>query len=151
MRRQSGMVGLFLVAGLALTQMKATPSQSTDTQRVLLKMEEEWGQVDVNMDKTVLARVWAPNYVSIDRAGGITYGREANIANFGYEGVTKATNVDMRVHVFADNVAVVTGIDRTEGKDKDGHQFVHEDRFSDTWVKRGGLWQCVAGQVTRIR
>ena len=151
MRRQSGMVGLFLVAGLAVAQMKTTSSQSADTQRVLLKMEEEWGQVDVHMDKTVLARVWAPDYVSIDRAGGITYGREANITNFGYEGVAKATNIDMRVHVFADNVAVVTGIDRTEGKDKAGHQFVHEDRFSDTYVKRGGLWQCVAGQVTRIR
>ncbi len=143
--------GLFLVAGLAVAQMQATSSESTETQRTLLKMEEEWGQVDVNMDKTVLARVWAPDYVSIDRAGEITYGREANIAGFGYEGVTKATNVDMRVHVFADNVAVVTGIDRTEGKDKDGHQFVHEDRFSDTYVKRDGFWQCVSGQVTRIR
>ena len=151
MRRTLSVVGLLLFAGVAGAQMKASPKESTDTQRALLKMEEEWGQVDVNMDKTVLARVWAPDYVSIDRAGGITYGREANIASFGYEGVTKATNVDMRVHVFADNVAVVTGMDRTEGKDKDGHQFVHEDRFSDTWVKRGGLWQCVAGQVTRIR
>ena len=145
------MAGVFLVAGLAVAQMKATPSVSADTQRTLLKMEEEWGQVDVNMDKTVLARVWAPDYVFIDRAGGITYGRDANIAGFGYEGVTKATNLDMRVHVFADNVAVVTGIDRTSGKDKDGHQFVHEDRFTDTYVKRDGLWQCVSGQVTRIR
>jgi ketosteroid isomerase-like protein len=151
MRKRLGMVGLILVAGLAVAQMKATASQSTDTQRVLLKMEEEWGQVDVNMDKTVLARVWAPDYVSIDRAGGITYGREANIANFSFEGVSKATNVDMRVHMFADNVAVVTGIDRTEGKDTAGRPFVHEDRFSDTYVKRGDLWQCVAGQVTRIR
>jgi hypothetical protein len=145
------MIGLFLVAFLAAAPIKATPTQSTDTQRTLLKMEEEWGQVDVNMDKTVLARVWAPDYVSIDRAGGITYGRQANIASFGFEGVTRATNVDMRVHLFADNVAVVTGIDRTEGKDKNGHPFIHEDRFSDTYVKRGALWQCVAGQVTRIR
>ena len=145
------MVGVFLIACLAITQMDATFGGSTDTERTLLKMEEEWGQVDVNMDKTVLARVWAPDYVSIDRTGGITQGREANIAGFEYEGVTKAVNVDMEVHAFAENVAVVTGVDKTEGKGKDGHPFAHEDRFLDTWVKRGGVWQCVAGQVMRMR
>ena len=66
------------------------------------------------------------------------------------EGVTSARNSDMKVHIYADNVAVVTGIDNTEGRDKNGQQFRHRDRFTDTYVKRKGIWQCVAAQVTRI-
>ena len=103
------------------------------------------------MDKSVLARIWATNYMNTGRSGKITYGKEANIAGFEYEGVKRATNSDMKVHIYADNVAVVTGMDTTEGRDKDGKEFVHQDRFTDTYVKRNGVWQCVASQVTRIK
>ena len=151
MKWSVSLIGLLLAAGLAVAETQTKEIVQPDTERILLKVEDEWAQVDVHMDKTVLARIWAPEYMNTDRSGEITNGREANIAAFAYDGVTKATNVDMRVHVFAENVAVVTGMDRTEGRGKDGKPFLHEDRFTDTYVKRGGAWQCVASQVTRIK
>jgi hypothetical protein len=51
-------------------------------------------------------------------------------------------NVETKVHIYADNVAVFTGIDRTVGTDKDGHEWVHEDQCTDTHkpADSGAAW-----------
>ena len=68
-----------------------------------------------------------------------------------YEGVRSATNGDMKVSIYADNVAVVTGVITTKGTDHEGREWTHQDRLTDTRVKRNGVWQCVAAHVTRLR
>ena len=123
----------------------------SEIERTLLRLENEWAQVDVTNDRSVFQLIIAPDFVSTSRSGKFFGSRQAWVDDWEYEGVKTATNSDMRVSVYDDNVAVVTGVDTTTGTDKAGKDWAHQDRFTDTWVKRNGVWQCVAEHVTRLR
>ncbi len=43
----------------------------------------------------------------------------------------------------------VTGIYRETGTNK-GKPYVVRSRYTDTWIKRNGLWQCVASHSTLL-
>jgi hypothetical protein len=43
----------------------------------------------------------------------------------------------------------VTGVFRVQGTEN-GKQYVRRERFTDTWIKMGDQWQCVASQTTLI-
>ncbi len=122
-----------------------------EIEQTLLKLENDWGQVDVTNDRSVFQRIIAPDFVSTSRSGKFLGNRLEWVTDWEYEGVKTAVNSDMKVHIYADNVAVVTGIDTTTGIDKEGKKWLHQDRFTDTWVKRNGVWQCAAAQVNRIK
>ena len=47
------------------------------------------------------------------------------------------------------NAAVATGIYQESGMNK-GKKYVVRSRFTDTWIKRGGIWQCVASHSTLL-
>ena len=57
-------------------------------------------------------------------------------------------NDEMTAHVYGD-AAIVTGIYREKGVSK-GKPYLRHGRFTDTWVKINGTWQCVASQSTLI-
>ncbi len=125
---------------------------TNDVKRELAKCEDEWAQVDVTNDRSVFPRLIAPDFVSTSSRNGVFRAdRQQWLDAWEYEGVKNATNVDVTVHVYAENVAVVTGINTTSGTDSDGKVWTHQDRFTDTWVKRHNKWQCVAAHVTRIK
>jgi hypothetical protein len=50
----------------------------------------------------------------------------------------------MTVHLHG-TTGIVTGILATRGHGASG-PFSHRYRFTDTWVRRGGRWVCVAAQ-----
>jgi len=54
---------------------------------------------------------------------------------------------ELRVRVLgsARDVAVATGSVNAKGR-REGEAFNLENRYTEVWVKRGGRWQCVAGQ-----
>lgn len=62
-----------------------------------------------------------------------------------------AKNEKLNVKMFGPNVAVVTGRAREVGTGKDGKAFDRAFLFTDTWMNRGGKWQCVASQVSKIK
>ena len=62
-----------------------------------------------------------------------------------------AKNEKLNVKMFGSNVAVVTGRAREVGTGKDGKAFDRTFLFTDTWMMRGGTWQCVASQVNKIK
>lgn len=63
---------------------------------------------------------------------------------------TSAVSEDMIVHSFGPNVAVVTGVARETGKTPAGKAFSHAYRFTDTWMERNGVWQCVAAHAMAV-
>ena len=155
MKQLSVIVLLALASALTFGQVKSNKRSAKESnaeiKRILLEMEDEWAQVDVTNDRSVFQRIIAPDFVETSRSGKFLKNRQEWLADWEYEGIKSATGSDMQVHIYADNVAVVTGIDTTGGTDKDGTDWTHQDRFTDTWVKRNGVWQCVAAQVTRIK
>jgi ketosteroid isomerase-like protein len=54
----------------------------------------------------------------------------------------------LNVQVYGD-AAVATGIYRETGKNK-GKPYTIRSRYTDTWIKRGGVWLCVASHSTLI-
>ena len=125
-------------------------TRDSEISQILLKAEAAWAQVDVTNDKSVFQHIIAPDFVSTGSESGKLKNRQQWLADWEYEGTQSTTQSDMRVHIVAANVAVVTGIQISVG-DKQGPASRHEDRFTDTWVKRNGVWQCVAAHVTRLR
>jgi ketosteroid isomerase-like protein len=62
-----------------------------------------------------------------------------------------AKNEKLNVKMFGPNVTVVTGRAREVGTGKDGKAFDRAFLFTDTWMMRGGKWQCVASQASKIK
>lgn len=62
-----------------------------------------------------------------------------------------AKNEKLNVKMYGSNVAVVTGRARETGTGKDGKAFDRTFLFTDTWMMRGGKWQCIASHATKIK
>src|SRR5207248_1392692 len=62
-----------------------------------------------------------------------------------------AKNDKLNVKMFGPNVAVVTGRAHEVGTGKDGKAFDRAFLFTDTWMMRGGKWQCIASQISKIK
>jgi ketosteroid isomerase-like protein len=60
-------------------------------------------------------------------------------------------NERLNVKMYGSNVAVVTGRARETGTGKDGKAFDRTFLFTDTWMMRGGKWQCIASQTSKIK
>ena len=62
-----------------------------------------------------------------------------------------AKNEKLNVIMFGPTVTVVTGRAREDGTGKDGKAFDRTFLFTDTWMMRGGKWQCIASQASKIK
>jgi hypothetical protein len=128
----------------------STPGSSADAvTRTLLDLENRWAQVDVTNDRSIFEKIIAPEFVGTDSKGTVR-DRSKWLADWTYENVKSAQNIEMRVNVVSENVAVVTGIDVTTKQDN-AREVTHRDRFTDTWLERSGQWQCISEHVTRLQ
>ena len=141
---------LLTASPLASQQVQPTKKKSaesvkaTPTERLLYALENEWAQGVVRRDAAVVRRLVAPKWIYSDESG--TMNREQGIAAFtsGTDTVATAGNDDMRAVVYG-NTAIVTGILWMKGRGSGG-AFEHRYRYTDTWMKLGGRWQCIASQ-----
>ena len=58
---------------------------------------------------------------------------------------------DQKVRVIGNGAAVETGTVRYKGANKDNKPFDGSERYTTTWVWRGGRWQAVADHVSEIK
>ena len=126
----------------------AAPAQRSAAQskvkRELFKVEESWTRGLVRRDAALFNRLIADDFVYSDERGVFTKAQIIAEATAGSDTVEAASNEDMVAHVHG-NVAVVTGILVTRGRGANG-PFSHRYRYTDTWLKRGGRWVCIAAQ-----
>lgn len=96
-------------------------------------------------------------YVSADFMGISSKGKFVNRSQMlaEYKGdkdtYKSAKNEKLNVEMYGKDVAVVTGRAREVGTGKDGKAFDRTFLFTDTWMMRGGKWQCVASQSSKIK
>jgi Domain of unknown function (DUF4440) len=57
---------------------------------------------------------------------------------------------EAKVRFFGDTVAVVYGSEHAIGKDKSQPNARVCQLWTDTWMKRGGVWQIIASQDNRV-
>lgn len=127
---------LVLLAGSVVTKLYAESDAAT-----VKALEEKWAAAASKNDDAAVASLLADSLTSIGSDGTMRNRSEMLAAMKGrkYE---SAVADDIKVQVFGD-AAVATGIWRAKGTEN-GKAFSETERFTDTYIKMGGQWKCVA-------
>ena len=154
MLRKFGFIILLLLSFsiFSVHAQKKSGSKQSKIEAELMQLERDIGQANINRDKAFFERIEADEFIYTDSGGGITTKTEdvASLDKPPGEFKLVAYDVDeMKVKVYG-NTAVVWGRVTTTLKGKD-REVISKSRFTDTFVKRDGRWQLVAGHSSRIR
>lgn len=138
----------FLLLFSSLLTLAQESAESAD-KSLILALEGAWNQAELHHDANAAAAILADTFISIDHHGTLLnksrYLADLKDLSFRPEEIL---NSDTSVYLYGD-VAIVTSAYRTKGTDG-GKPFAHHGRFTDTWIKKNGKWQCVADQETLI-
>jgi len=134
-----------LVFGVAIL----AKTQTASVEQELMKLENGWADALVKVDLAFLDRILADGYIFTGADGKVSNkAQEIASVKSGESVVTSAANDEMKVRVYG-NVAVVTGR-WTSKQTLKGTDISGQYRWTDTWVKIAGRWQCVAGHSSLI-
>ena len=154
MRGENGVVRRAAMGVLALLplvlSLRAAPALAQKgaadkaTQETLFRLENDFAKAVVHRDAAAIRAMTAPKWVYSDETGVME--REAGIAAFttGSDTVREASNEKMRALIY-DKTAVVVGVLVMKGSGAHG-AFTNRFRYTDTWVKLDGRWQCIGSQ-----
>lgn len=151
---RGGMAGRALkLTGLLALVFASTGSmaaQTTSDKQQLRRLEDNWCLALKTRNEALLSGILAEDYVEVTSSGGIESRAEAIAAlKDPNSSTTSCGNSNVKVRIYG-NAAVVTGIMHQAGISNgvpfSGKRLV----FTDTYVRRGGRWQCVAGQSTAM-
>src|SRR5205823_7521368 len=133
----------------ALARAEEPNSQNGDGARVLA-LETLWNQAEVDQDVSALSNLLAENFIFVDIDGSLSKKAEflASVKNR-QEHIDTIGNDSMATYVY-NGAVIVSGTYREKGT-LNGKAYVHRGRFTDTWVRQGSSWECVASQSTLIQ
>jgi ketosteroid isomerase-like protein len=136
---------LLLVPLVALAQDSADSADKS----LLLALEGAWNQAELHHDANAAAAIMADSFISVDHHGKLLNKSQylADLKDLSFK-PEEISNSETSVYLYGDT-AIVSSVYRTKGTDN-GKPFVHRGRFTDTWIKRNGKWQCVADHETLI-
>jgi ketosteroid isomerase-like protein len=137
-----------IVTTLLLAPFVHAADALTKEQEALIQRERDIGQAWLKKDAKAVAAWDADEYTFTDFDGAV-YDKTADLAAVKVTNFTAFASDDMKARVYGD-VGVVTGRITQKGTDGDGRDIGGVLRFTDTYVKRDGRWQCVASQVTKV-
>jgi ketosteroid isomerase-like protein len=134
--------------------VKTAPSprgKKMSVSAMLKENEKNWSAAIAKHDTATIESMVAPDFVGVSSKGKVQ-NRRAMLAELKADKdtytSTKAEKLD--VHMYGPAVAVVVGMANEKGTDKDGKGFDRTYRFTDTWMDRGGNWQCIASHATPV-
>jgi ketosteroid isomerase-like protein len=136
----------------ARSSAAAAPSKKMSVEATLKDNENRWEASYAAHNSSV-----AESFVASDFSGvywdGRVMGKSGVISEIKKDKDTykSAVNERLAVSSYGPGVAVVIGTAHEKGTTKDGKPFDRTFRYTDTWVQRGGQWQCVASQVMKIK
>ena len=136
-------------AFLAVAAFTAFAQNASDESGRILGLETAWNHAIEAKDTKALDQLLGSSFVAVEIDGTMENKAEflSGIKDPSYQ-PSQAVNEEINVHMYG-NSAVVTGIFRVKGVEK-GKQYVHRERFIDTWIKQNQTWQCVASSATLI-
>ena len=118
----------------------------------VLKAGQEYAQMIKNQDAAAIERILADEYIYTNEKGKVQNKTE-NLAGYKTNQYKFETNEisDRKVRVIGNGAAVETGTVRYKGTNKDNKPFEGSERYTTTWVWRGGRWQIVADHTSEIK
>ena len=116
------------------------------------EMEEKWEASIPTHDFATIQGFVAADFVGVSSQNKFM-NRSSMLAEFKKDKDTykSAKNEKLTVKSFGPNIMVATGRAREKGTGKDGRPFDRTFLFTDTWMLRGGQWQCIAAHITKIK
>ena len=134
-----------LVFGVAILAQTQTDS----VEQELIKLEDEWAEAWLRSDVAFFDRIMADDYTWTSPWGDVsTKADNCALVKSGKDVITSWVLADMKVRVYG-AAAVVTGRDTIKETYK-GEDVSGQNRWTHTWVKRAGRWQCVAAHSSEI-
>jgi hypothetical protein len=101
-------------------------------------------------DAAALNQLLADTFVYVDYDGALMNKKQFLASTINGEVQNEQINNEgMTIQIYGD-AAVVNGAYRDKGLEK-GKPFSRHGRFTDAWISRNGIWQCVASQSTLIK
>ena len=133
----------------------ATPAPTPDKTAIeteIKKIENDWPRIIKEHDAAMVRRIEADDAVSIYPDGSI--GDKATDVK-DMEAAALTANSwevsDIKVNVIDNDLAVATGRSTVKGGKYKGQPFPYEDfRWIDTFIRRNGQWQVVAGAAVPL-
>lgn len=132
-------------------QPTAGVSESSRTTAVTIRLlEERWQEAIMNHDVAVLDKLLADDLEATSSTGA--KGGKATLLRTlrNDKNVYKSVRArEMSVKNAGPDTVVVTGVTVETGTTADGRPFKISRRFTDTWKRRDGRWECVATEATQ--
>lgn len=121
--------------------------QADSTQADLIAVENSWNRAELGHDPAALSQLMADDLVLTESDGSVINKTEEVAFTADPEAHFEILEShDMKVQIHGD-AAVVTGAYHEKGT-YHGKTFEHQGRFTDTWIRHKGAWQCVAGHFS---
>jgi ketosteroid isomerase-like protein len=139
---------IWVVAVLVLLAGYALASPMADDAAAVKGLEEKWAVAASKNDSAAVGSMLADSVTLIGSDGALRNKAEA-LAAMNDRKYESAVEEDLKVSVYGD-AAVATGIWRAKGTEK-GKPFEEVERFTDTYVKTGGQWKCVASHSSTMK
>jgi ketosteroid isomerase-like protein len=141
-----------VVLVLAVAAWAQTPAQpkSESVQQELINLEYQWVDAVVKLDFASFDRILADDYIGIND-GSVFAPTKAQYIEYvksSKEEIISFVIDEWKVRVYGDAAVVMGSI--TMKMQSAGKEMTYQSRFTDTWVKRAGRWQCVAGHNSTI-
>jgi ketosteroid isomerase-like protein len=137
----------------ATAEAKPSAAAPMNTKGMSVKeMENAWEAAVPTHNYSVVEGFVAADFAGVSSKGKFVNRSQMLAESKGDKDTYKsAKNEKLNVKMFGPDVAVVTGRTREVGTGKDGKAFDRTFLFTDTWMMRGGKWQCIASQVNKVK
>ena len=138
------------VAAVLLSSAPFPQSKSASEDEIRIKqLEHAWNQAEAKQEVKEVSSLLADTLAYTDYDGAFM--NKAEYLKWVAAPQQKADHLydeGLNVQVYGD-AAVATGIYRETGTNK-GKPYTVRSRYTDTWIKRNGVWLCVASHSTLI-
>jgi ketosteroid isomerase-like protein len=141
-------IAVAMCAGASAVQHKKnTPETSTAVQgpvgAQLEQIEHKWAEAEVKADPAMIAPYLDDSFAQTNPDGSVSTRTEVLEGIGKGDSTLKAVDLaDLKTQSYGD-AAVIMGR-YTEKRESNGKHMMTSGRFTDTYVKRGGKWKCVA-------
>jgi len=140
------------VSAIALSMPLFAQKKSTisEDEGKILALESVWNRAEQAKDISALSKLFAPNLIYVNSEGTLqTREQFLNSVKNDASPLDQLVTEDVVTRSYGGDIIVVTGVYR--GKlTKNGKTTALRGRFTDTWTKINGNWQCVASSATPI-
>jgi ketosteroid isomerase-like protein len=132
-------------------QVVSNAGHGLDEYMIIGYLEQDWNDAILKRDKEWFEKNYASDFSSVSSLTAKKMNKAEDIADTvndkGTMELAETTDMDIRIDR---NMAVVTGVFHTKGKDEKGAVYDRKLRYTDTWIKRDGKWQAWATAGTII-